>query len=83
MHLLAPMITAAMDGNLTPAAFAQLFRKRQSHLPYLRGLLHVTEQRDRPDLTRRVCEFVLRDRKRPLFRRKLEELDALAAPVGE
>ena len=83
MHLLAPMIVAAMDGKLTAAAFARLYRKRQSHLPYLRALLHITENRARPDLTRRVCEFVLRERQRPLFRRKLEELDALAAPVGE
>ena len=75
MHMLAPMITSAMDGTLTGAAFSRLYRKRQSHLPYLRGLLAVTEKRDRPDLARRVCNFVLRDRQRPFFARKLELLN--------
>jgi hypothetical protein len=76
MKILAPAIEAAMDGSLSPARFAQLYRARRSHLPYLRALLTQLEADDRKLLAAHLCRAALVDRDRPHFSRKLAELQA-------
>lgn len=82
MEITAPLLEAAMEGNLTPASFGRLWRARRENAAYLRILLKRTETEGRPGLAARVCRFGLTTRDAPLFARKLAEmgLSAETAP---
>lgn len=72
LGLIAPLVEAAMEDRLTPEVFQILSRARRTHLPYLRRLVGLFSERDRPDLVARVCRHALRDKERPFFRQHLE-----------
>ncbi len=76
LGILDPVIEAAMDGTLDRLAFARLFRARQRHLPYLRGLLAELTDDDRELMQARLCRHALTQKSRPLFRKRLSELEA-------
>jgi len=74
MEVLTDMVEMAMEGSLDAPAFAELWRERRDHVPYLRALLHRLEAQGRPAMIARVCRHPTRKQRRPLFLRKLEEL---------
>ncbi len=76
MDILPDLIEHAMDGGLTADVYADLWRARQTHMPYLRTLLHRLEAEGRHDrLLARLCRHVGQDGKRPVFTKKLAELE--------
>lgn len=77
-HLL-PLLTLAAEGRLTAAEFHRRMRDRHGYLPFLRHLLARADQRNRPTLSARICRTVLRDHSAPRFRKRLAEIEALAA----
>lgn len=77
MDVLPDLIEQAMTGDLTPASFATLWRERRTHLPYLRTLMHRLDAQDDHDrLLARLCRHVSEGGKRPLFAKKLAELES-------
>ena len=77
MDVLPEIIELAMDGELTRADFATLWRARQSYGPYLRTLMHrldADEQHER--LLLRLCRHMDAKGNRPAFSKKLAELKA-------
>ena len=77
MDVLPELIEQAMDGALTPASYAQLWRARQLHLPYLRTLMYRLDGEERHQrLLARLCRHVAAHGNRPLFAKKLAELEA-------
>lgn len=71
MEILEPLIVQAMDKNLNPQRFYELFRERRNYLPYLRRLLSAVEEQQRPYLTALLCRNVLTRINTPRFRRQL------------
>lgn len=67
MNILVPMVRAAGKGRLDKKLFAELFRKRQRHPPYLRNVLDRLEAEQRPGLAARWCRAVLRFSSRARF----------------
>lgn len=77
MDVLPDMIEHAMNGTLTPDAFATLWRERRLHSPYLRRLMRRLEAKGGHDrLLARLCRHVTAGTNRPIFAKKLAELDA-------
>jgi len=76
MGVLDPMLEAAMEGTLGPDRLAALWRARRSHLPYLRGLFHRLDAAERTGLLERLCRFAVRKNGRPMFARKLAEIES-------
>lgn len=77
MDVLPEMIELAMDGDLTRASFATLWRARRGYGPYLRTLMHrldADEQHER--LLLRLCRHMDAKGSRPAFSKKLAELEA-------
>ena len=76
MDVLPDLIEQAMDDSLTAASFATLWRARRSHMPYLRTLMHRLEASEGHDRTlARFCRQVANMGNRPLFAKKLVELE--------
>ncbi len=71
MGLLDPLLEAAIAGRLTERAFWEFYRRRRTHLPYLRGLVILLERRGRGDLAARVCRFAMKELPHPFFVRRL------------
>lgn len=77
MDVFPDLIDMAMEDSLTPSVFATLWRARQSHLPYLRTMFHRLDGEDRHErLLARLCRAVDAKGDRPMFGRKLKELEA-------
>lgn len=77
MDVLPEMIELAMDGDLTRTDYAQLWRARQTHLPYLRTLMYrLDADENHQKLLARLCRKVGANGKRPLFWDRLTELEA-------
>ncbi|MBI1418448.1 MAG: phosphoadenosine phosphosulfate reductase [Limimaricola sp.] len=76
MRVLAPSMLAAMEGRLDQLSFARLMRARAHYMPYARHLLAVTEVEERPLLSARICQHVLRQGDKPFFAQKLAKLKA-------
>ncbi len=70
------LIEQAMAGELSVLSFARALRARHTHLPYLRNLMSTLDAEGRDLLTAHLCRQVLRDRDRPLFAKRLAELEA-------
>jgi hypothetical protein len=75
MEVMPALLDLAMEGRLDRLAFARLWRARRAHPAHLRTLLKRLEGAGRPGLAARVARHGLLTRDRPLFERKLEELD--------
>ncbi len=80
MQITAPLIEQAMEGGLSLASFGALWRTRRSNPNYMRGLLKKAELAGRAGFVRRLCTQGLATRDSAFYRRKLQELDAAAAP---
>lgn len=77
MDVLADLIEQAADGTLTPHSFANLWRMRHTHMPYLRTLFHRLDAADtHPRLLARLCRKVSAKGNRKMFSDKLAELTA-------
>jgi hypothetical protein len=77
MDVMPDMIEQAMEGTLSATSFATLWRARQTFLPYLRTLLRRLDNQDHHKrLLARLCRKVGANGKRPLFDKKLKELEA-------
>ncbi|MEL6958220.1 MAG: hypothetical protein AAGL89_04625 [Pseudomonadota bacterium] len=77
MGVLHEMIEAAMDGTLNGRLFDQLWRARQSYLPYLRTLFfRLDAEGEHPQLLARLCRAVIEEGNRPMFAERLAELRA-------
>jgi hypothetical protein len=75
VQALPRLLDMAMDGTLDTRGFARLWRERRRHSPYLRLLLKRLETEGRRDLAIRLCRYGLGTVDRPLFARKLLELE--------
>lgn len=76
MGILAALLEAAMSGDLDDAEFATLWRARRTHLPYLRTLMHRLEADGHDLLLARLCKHASAHNGRPIFAKKLIELEA-------
>ncbi|PVA08004.1 hypothetical protein [Thalassorhabdomicrobium marinisediminis] len=82
MDVLPDLIEQAMSGALTTLSFATLWRARRTHLPYLRTLLHRLELTDDHDrMFARFCRQISAKGNRPLFARKLNELEGAGVKI--
>ncbi|WP_092775795.1 hypothetical protein [Jannaschia pohangensis] len=78
--ILDRLVAAAEADTLTPLRFAQLWRARRDHAPWLTGLLRKTDRIDRPWLQALVAGHILRKTNGPAARRRLNAaLSKLAA----
>lgn len=77
MGILPDLMKQAASGELTRDSFATLWRTRRSHLPYLRSLFRRLSVDDRlkPRL-KTLCRIVSSQGYRPLFRKRLAQLEA-------
>lgn len=76
MGALSDLVHQAADGDLTPASFAQLYRKRRQHVPYIKKLIAVVEKAERPYAVEAVCAYLVNSFGAPRYRRKLNNLRA-------
>jgi hypothetical protein len=77
MDMLPELIENAMSGDLSVQVYAQLWRARRTHLPYLRTLMHrLDAQGHHEHLLARLCRHVSDGGKRLLFAKKLAELES-------
>lgn len=72
MNAIEPILVAAMDGALTEQAITRALRKRRDHAGHQRRLLAEVTAKDRPVLTARLCEYVLRTRDGWRFKKALK-----------
>lgn len=79
MNSLPDLLDAAMAGKLTPALFAQIWRKRRDYAPYLRALLNKAEAAGRPGHEAMICRSVTRRLRAPRFAKRLARLTAETA----
>jgi len=77
MEALPHLITQAMDGTLDRMSFAKQWRKRRDLLRYGRSILYTLDEAGRhPKLLARLCRHMSNGGKRPVFTKKLAELEA-------
>lgn len=79
LGLLPEMIRMAGEGTLTPAAFAQAWRRRRIFGPYLKAILAHAAESGHPARERMICRSVVARVNAPRFRKRLAELDAATA----
>lgn len=72
MGVLEPIVTAAAKGSLDRALFAELYRKRRSHVLYCKKLFAAVEATDRPRLAEAACAYIVTNFGAPRYRRKLK-----------
>jgi hypothetical protein len=77
IDVLPDLLEQAMDDTLTAHSYAQPWRTRHTHLPYLRALTARLEAEGRHDrLLARLCRVCSDGGRRPMFAKKLAELEA-------
>ncbi|MGR3466858.1 MAG: phosphoadenosine phosphosulfate reductase [Shimia sp.] len=74
LEVLKPTLGLAAEGKLTVQAFAELFRARREHAPYLRRLIQTLMDEDRGQLAHMLAKTVMSYKRMPVMRRALEEL---------
>jgi hypothetical protein len=79
MNLLPRLIEAGVEGRLTTAIFATAWRARRQFGPYLKTLLATVDAAGNPVRAARICRSVVGRFKAPLFRKRLAELEQVAA----
>lgn len=83
MEILKPILKAACEGRFSEAEFHRMFRRRRNYLPYLRKLLRRVDDDGRETLARMLCRNVTGRMRAPLFRRRLQSLDAGPGSLNE
>ncbi len=85
MQVLYRMLARAAKGRLTPQGLYKLLRARRQNTDYLRALLASIDVERRPYLSALLCRAILRDKRLPKVRKRLEQLEAggvsLPAPL--
>lgn len=76
MQILPEMIYEAGEGILDEEVFYRAYRIRRRYGPYLRSMLRHLDSTGRDQLTALYCRSVTRRTNRPVFRKKLQELEA-------
>ncbi|MDM7458780.1 MAG: hypothetical protein P3W94_005390, partial [Paracoccus sp. (in: a-proteobacteria)] len=76
MGILSPLITAALAGTLTESQFYRTLRARRNFPRYQKELFNRALARGRPDLARRVADWVLARGPHRAIRRGLARLEA-------
>ncbi|MBR9649573.1 phosphoadenosine phosphosulfate reductase [Thalassovita aquimarina] len=79
MEILFPILQAAGEERLDETLFAELYRARREHPPYLRGLIARMDVADRPWLATMICRNVVARMKAPRIKRRLDALEKAAA----
>ena len=72
LKALEPLMLAAMEGELNPQLFGEIYRPRHQNVPYLRMLLALTERQNKYALAKRICDHVLSKKDLPFFARRKE-----------
>lgn len=75
MDMLRPLLIHAAEGDLDDMRFAQLYRARRDHSPYLRRVMAALDAEDRKDLVFMMARNVTRRIKAPRFQRRLSEIE--------
>lgn len=83
MGVIEPLVTAAANGTLDTALFAQLYRHRRSHALYCKKLFATLESQDRPHLAEAVCAYIVNQFGAPRYRRKLKAYRQANATVED
>ncbi len=78
MEILFRILAKASVGKLNPATFAQIWRVRRDHPPYLRNLLAAIDNQGHDYRSKVLCEYVVGRRPAPFFARRLKSLKSLA-----
>lgn len=77
MGILTDLLSSAMQGRLNSSEYGALWRERRNNLRYARTTLRILDEDGRhPRLMARFCRVMSDDGKRPLFAKKLAELEA-------
>lgn len=79
MDMLYRILSLAGQGKLTDQEFYGLYRARRNDLHYLRNLMVQLDRTDRPYLNALLCRNVINRMNAPKFRRRLIDLEKLAA----
>ncbi len=74
MQVLDRLLTAVVDGKLSPFGFARMWRGRRSNASYLRAILYAAERSGHPEREVAICRSVTARLRAPRFQRRLEEL---------
>jgi len=82
MDLLMPMIRLAGKGHLSAQRFGKLYRRRRTHLPYLRRVLTALERSDRPCLAGIWARAALRGQSAPRLKKGLQSAEATLQAKG-
>ena len=83
MEIWSPLIEAAGEGTLNRTTFAQLYRARRDHRPYLRNLLEALDAQERETLVEALCRNVgarIRGRR---FAVRLQQIEQSRLPAAE
>lgn len=83
MDMLRPLLIHAAEGDLDDMRFAQLYRARRDHSPYLRRVMAALDAEDRKDLVFMMARNVTRRIKSPRFQRRLSEIETDRSIVSE
>lgn len=83
MDMLRPLLIHAAEGDLDDMRFAQLYRARRDHSPYLRRVMAALDAEDREDLVFMMARNVTRRIKAPRFQRRLSEIETDRSIVSE
>lgn len=79
MGILLPLMEYAMNGDLTEASFAELYRSRRDFVPYLRQFVGWLERKRDYSRAAAICRYVLSEGKRPYFAQRLRQIEEKAA----
>ncbi|MBU2935687.1 MULTISPECIES: phosphoadenosine phosphosulfate reductase [Pacificibacter] len=79
MNAVEPLLVAAMDGDLNTRNITRALRNRHDHMGHLRRLLNELTAKDRPVLTLRLCNHVLKTRDAWRFRKAQKAAKAAIA----
>ena len=82
MDVLPGLIQVAMHGRLTNGIVHRALRERRNYLPYLRRLLGVVDNLERPYLTGLLCRSVVQRINAPRFHRRLSQAEKALAAEG-
>lgn len=76
------LISAAMEGSLSPESFARIWRLRRNYAPYLRSVLDRAAGSGHPAREAKVLRSLVRRFDQPAFRTRLAEAEARLAPAA-
>lgn len=76
MDLLFPLLLKSAEGQLDATSFAQLYRARRNHPPYLRRVMTALEAQGHQDLAYAMARSVTRRMKLPRIERRLAAIEA-------